>query len=92
MNKTLKDLPFATAYLDDIIIYCKTAEEHMDHLHHDFFNKFCSPELSMTLSRCHFFAKEIQYLGQVLITAVIKPWPSKTAAIKLMKPPKMLNK
>ena len=31
VNKVLKDLPFALAYLDDIIIYSKTAEEHLDH-------------------------------------------------------------
>ena len=28
MNEVLKDLPFAIAYLDDIIIYSKTATEH----------------------------------------------------------------
>ena len=32
MNKVLKELPFSIAYLDDIIIYSKTAEEHLDHL------------------------------------------------------------
>ena len=32
INKVLKDLPFTIAYLDDIIIYSKTAEEHLDHL------------------------------------------------------------
>ena len=42
----------------------------------------------MKLSKCHFFAKEIQYLGHVLSTTGIKPLPSKTADIKLMKPPK----
>ena len=31
MSKVLKDLPFANGYLDDIIIYSKTAEEHLDH-------------------------------------------------------------
>ena len=36
MNKVLKDLPFAIAYLDDIIIYSKTAEEHLDHLQQAF--------------------------------------------------------
>ena len=30
MNKILKDLPFAIAYLDDIIKYSKTVEEHLD--------------------------------------------------------------
>ena len=32
MNKVLRDLPFAIAYLGDITIYSKTAEEHLDHL------------------------------------------------------------
>ena len=85
MNKVLKDLPFTIAYLDDIIIYSKTAEEHLDHLQ-QFFYKLHDAELSMKLSKCHFFAKEIQYLGHVLSTIGIKPLPSKTAAIKLMKP------
>ena len=42
----------------------------------------------MKLSKCHFFAKEIQYLDHVLSTTVIKPLPSKTSAIKLMNLPK----
>ena len=42
----------------------------------------------MKLSKSHFFAKEIQYLGHVLSTTGIKPLPSKMSTIKLMKPPK----
>ena len=91
MNKVLKDLPFTTAYLDDISFYSKTAEEHLDHLQQVFL-KLCDAELSMKLSKCHFFAKKIQYLGHVLSTTGMKPLPSKTAAIKLINPPKMLNK
>ena len=90
MNKVLKDLPFTTAYLDDIIVYSKNAE-YLDHLQ-QVFHKLCDAELSMKLSKCHFFAKKIKYLSHVLSTTGIKPLPSKTAAIKLMKPPKMLNK
>ena len=41
----------------------------------------------MKLSKCHFFTKEIQYLGHVLSTTGIKPLPSKMATIKLIKPP-----
>ena len=87
MNKVLKDLPIATAYLDDIIIYSKTAEEHLDYIQ-QVLHKLCNAGLTMKLSKCHFFAKEIQYLGHILSTTGIKPLPSKMTAIKLMNPPK----
>ena len=80
----MKDLPFAIACLDDFIIYSKTVEEHLDHLQQAF-HELCDAALSMKLSKCHLFAKEIQHLGHVLSTTGIKPLPSKTAAIKLMK-------
>ena len=56
--KVLKDLHFAIACLDDIIIYSRTAEEHLDPLQQGF-HKMCDAELSMKLSKCHLFAKEI---------------------------------
>ena len=85
MNKVLKDLPFAIAYLDNIIIYSKTAEEHLDHLQ-QVFHKCHNADPSMKFSQCYFFAKEKQYWGHALSTTGIKLLPSKMAAIKLMKP------
>ena len=41
----------------------------------------------MKLSKCHFFAKEIQYLGHILGMEEIRPVPAKTEAIKAMHPP-----
>ena len=38
MNKVLKKLPLAIAYLDDIIIYRKIAQEHLDLLQQVFHN------------------------------------------------------
>ena len=72
INKVLKDLPFAIAYLDDIIIYSETAEDHLDHPQ-QVFHKLWNTELSMKLSKCHFFAKEIHYLGHILGTTGIGP-------------------
>ena len=40
----------------------------------------------MKLSKCHFFSKEIQYLGHILSTKGIPPLPSMTQAIKSMHP------
>ena len=87
MNKLLKDLPFTIAYLDDINIYSKTAEEHLDHLQ-QVFHKIHDAELSLKLSKCHFVTKEIQCFGHILIITGIEPLPSKTAAIKMMELPK----
>ena len=85
MNKVLKDLPFTIAYLDDIIIYGKSAEYYLDHLQ-QVFHKLQNAKLSMELSKCHFFTKEIQYLGHILSTTGIKPLMSKVEAIKTMQP------
>ena len=42
----------------------------------------------MKLSKCHFFAKGIQYLGHILSTMGIRLLPSKTQAINTMHPTK----
>ena len=86
MTGVLKDLPFAMAYLDDIIIYSSTPEEHLEHIK-TVFEKLCHAKLSMKLSKCHFFTKEIQYLGHILGVEGIKPVRAKTEAIKAMHPP-----
>ena len=54
MTGILKDFNFAIAYLDDIIIFSRIAEEHLDHIKH-VFEKFRSTHLSMKLSKCHFY-------------------------------------
>ena len=87
MTGILKDFNFTIAYLDDIIIFSRTAEEHLNYIK-QVFEKLRSAHLSMKLNKCHFFTKEIQYLGHILNTKGIRPLPSKTQAIKNMHPPK----
>ena len=43
----------------------------------------------MEISKCHFFTKEIQYLGYILDTKGIQPLPSKLQSSQTMHPPKM---
>ena len=71
MTRILRDLNFAIAYLDDIIIFSRTAE-HLSHIK-SVFEKLQSAKLSMKLSKCHFFSKEIQYLGHILSTKQHSP-------------------
>ena len=86
MTGVLKDLAFAMAYLDDIIIYSFTPEEHLQHIR-TVFEKLHHAKLSMKLSKCHFFTKKIQYLEHILGVEGIKPVPAKTEAIKAIHPP-----
>ena len=65
MTDILKDFNFAIAYLDNIIIFSNTLEEHLSHIR-KVFGKLWLAKLSMKLSKCHFFSKEIQYLGHIL--------------------------
>ena len=87
MTGILKDFNFAIAYLDDIIIFSRTVAEHLFHIK-QVFEKLQAAKLSMKLRKCHFFTKEIQYLGHILNTKGIQPLPLKTQAIQNMHPPK----
>ena len=64
MTGILKDFPFAIAYLDDIIIFSKTPQEHLSHICM-VFEKLRTANLSMKKSKCNFLSKEIQYLGHI---------------------------
>ena len=48
------------------------AEEHLSHIK-QVFEKLQNANLSMKFSKCHFFTKEIQYLGHILSTKGIQP-------------------
>ena len=90
MTRILKDFNFTIAYLDDIIIFSRTAEEHLSHIR-KVFEKLRSAKLSMKLSKYYFFSKEIQYLGCILSTKGIHILPSKPQAIQKMHPPTSPN-
>ena len=57
MTGILKDFDFTIAYLDDKIIFSRTAEEHVSHIK-KVFEKLCAAKLSMKLSKCHFSPKK----------------------------------
>jgi hypothetical protein len=67
-------------YMDDILIYAKTAEEHLRLLEavlellqrHDFYVK---------LSKCEFEQSELKYLGHIVSSQGIKVNPEKTKVI-----------
>ena len=85
MTGILRDFNLAIIYLNDIIIFSRTAEEHLLYIK-QVIEKLQAAKLSMKLSKCHFFSKEIQYLGHILNTKGICPLHLKTQAIQKMCP------
>ena len=86
MTDILKDFNFTIAYLDDIIIFSKTPQEHLSHIR-KVFRELKSANLSMKKSKYNFLSKVIQYLGHILSATGVRPLPSKTHAIQHMQPP-----
>ena len=75
MTGIVKDFNFTIAYLDNIIVFSKTPQEHLSHIR-KVFEKLQSAKLSMKMSKCNFFSKEIQYFGYILSATGIQHLPS----------------
>ena len=56
------NLSFAMVYLDNVIVYSEMPEDHLTQLQ-AVFNHFTHHRLKLKPSKCHFFKKEIMYLG-----------------------------
>ena len=69
---------FAIAYLDDIIVYSKSPEEHLQHLK-IVFSKLREADLRLKESKCLFFQREVSYLGHIVSGDGIKPDQEKNA-------------
>ena len=65
INEVLTDCNFAMGYLDDIIIFSKTEEEHLQNLE-EIFECLRKAGLKLKLQKCSFFNKHIRYLGHLI--------------------------
>ena len=86
INKVLTDYSFAMGYLDDIIIFSKTEEEHLQHLE-EIFERLRKAGLKLKLQKCSFFKKHIQYLGHLFSDEGNQPLPEKLKSIAKMPVP-----
>ena len=78
---------FAMGYLDDIIIFSKTEEEHLQHLE-EIFVRLPKFGLKMKREKCSFFKKCIQYLGHLVSERGFEPLPEKLESICKMPAPR----
>lgn len=68
-------------YLDDIIIFSKTFDEHIKRLE-DCFERLKQHGLKLKGSKCEFLQREVQFLGHIVSEAGIKTDPDKISALR----------
>ena len=78
---------FAMGYMDDIIIFSKTEEEHLRHLE-EIFVRLRKFGLKMKREKCSFFKKHIQHLGHLVSEKGFELLPEKLELIHNMPAPR----
>ncbi|XP_074376979.1 uncharacterized protein LOC141718495 [Apium graveolens] len=82
MNRIFKEYldKFVIVFIDDILIYSKTEEDHAKHLR-TILEILRKKKLYAKLSKCEFWLQEVQFLGHIVSNEGIKVDPAKIEAI-----------
>ena len=64
-------------YVDDILVYSRTFEEHIEHLRL-VLERLLKANLKLNLKKCSFLHKFVRYLGFIISREGLAPDPSKT--------------
>ena len=68
---------FVDVYIDDILIFSRTIEEHVAHL-----QQVLTRIRELKLLKCNFLQRSIEYLGHVITPQGLQPNPKQVAAVQ----------
>ena len=71
---------FVSVYIDDILIFSKTLEEHLYHIE-VVLRRIRTTGLKLKPSKCSFVREEVEYLGHIITPDGLRVNPSKVAAM-----------
>ena len=78
---------FILVYIDDIIIYSKTFDDHLKHLEPTF-KRLEEYNLKLQPKKCLFLPKETKFLGYIITNEGLAPDPDKILAVQEFPKPK----
>ena len=90
MDDNLKDLDFCFAYLDDILVFSYSPQEHYQHLR-ALFTTLRSYGILLNLCKCIFRVTEISFLGYKISSTGSQPLPERVADLQSYPPPKTVS-
>jgi len=77
---------FVVVFIDDILVYSRSEEEHAEHLK-VVLETLREHKLFAKLSKCHFWVREVKFLGHVITSKGIAVDPEKVDAVQQWKKP-----
>jgi hypothetical protein len=81
---------FIMVFIDDILNYSKSEEEHKQHLW-VILQRLCDHQLYTKFSKCAFWLKEVLFLGHVISAEGIAVEPSKIQEVLDWKSPRLVT-
>jgi hypothetical protein len=90
MNKVFMEYldKFIVVFIDNILVYSKNEEEHIEHLHM-ILQKLRGHQLYVKLSKCEFWLKQVSFLSHIISGGGISVDPSKIQDVLSWEAPKM---
>ena len=74
-------IPFSLIYIDDIIIFSKSVDEHLVHLE-EVFRRLRDANVKLNPKKCSFVKQRVEYLGHVVTPEGISPNPDKVRVVQ----------
>ncbi|KAI5188004.1 hypothetical protein NEHOM01_2485, partial [Nematocida homosporus] len=80
-------LPFVKVFLDDILVFSNSEEEHIQHLN-EIIQLMQARNVIINVEKSNFFCKSVTYLGHVISEQGIQPSLDRVEALERVKAPK----
>ena len=81
--KTESGKEFVEVYIDDVLIFSETLEEHLEHIRL-VLERLKKAGLKLKPSKCHFLRESVEYLGHLITPQGLKPNPEQVKAVVLL--------
>ena len=92
IHQVLADMPFARAYIDDVIVFSENRADHVDHVR-QVVQRLTANNLVLNVAKCHFVRLQISLLGFIVSpygrsihlerVANVSEWPTPTTGKQL---------
>ena len=90
IDNLFRDIDYVFVYLDDILIFSKSEEEHERHLR-TVLQRLADTDLHINAAKCSFFQTSVQFLGHEVSASGIAPMAKKLEAIENLPYPKTIH-